>query len=219
LWGSQENETNAEAEIAEVISAWATKTKVSGKSGKRQLQPSLAIALREAGFTADEEDQGQFLKSGMPVWRSKDNQTIEPTVGRRRVDIVVYRDSNPIALIETESDLNDLRTSGVTRRNDHYDVWSIARTADGAYFDSYNSLERMAAAAFYWNTFRKTGRYPSADEAIQSLEAVRSNARSDHNPGHLALFLVSGTCRARDNAILAPRLVSLGARLMCVYVK
>jgi hypothetical protein len=218
LWGSQENETNAEAEIAEVISAWATKTKVSGKSGKRQLQPSLAIALREAGFTADEEDQGQILRSGMPVWRSKDDQTIEPTSGRRRVDIVVYRDSNPTALIETESDLNDLRLSGVTRRNGHYDVWSIARTAAGTYFDSYKSLERMAAAAFYWNTFKKTGRYPSVDEAVQSLEAVRSNERSKHNPGHLALFLVSGTCRAQDNATLAPRLGSLGAQLICVSV-
>jgi hypothetical protein len=210
---------DAESEIAQVISIWAAKTKVSGKTGKRQLQPTLAVALREAGFTADEEDQRQFLKSGMPVWRSKDNQTIEPTTGRRRVDIVVYRESTPIALIETESDLNDLRRTGVSKRNTHYDVWSIARTADGAYFDSYNSLERMAAATFYWYQSKKTGRYPSVAEATQSLEEVRSNACSDHNPGHLALFLVSGTCRAQDNAILAPRLGSLGARLMCVSVK
>jgi hypothetical protein len=218
-WGSPENDTNAEAEIADIITAWAKKTKVSGKSGKRQLQPSLAVALREAGFTADEEDQGQILRSAMPVWRSKDNQTIEPTTGRRRVDIVVYRDSTPIALIETESDLNDLRTSGVTRRNGHYDVWSIARTADGAYFDSYKSLERMAAAAFYWYQSKKTGRYPSVDEATQSLEAIRSNERSNHNPGHLALFLVSGSCRTQDNAALEPRLRSLGAQLICVSVK
>lgn len=210
---------DAESDIAQVISIWAAKTKVSGKTGKRQLQPTLAVALRDAGFSADEEDQRQFLKSGMPVWRSKDNQTIEPTTGRRRVDIVVYRNSSPIALIETESDLNDLRTLGVTRRNGHYDVWSIARTATGAYFDSYNSLERMAAAAFYWHQSTRVGRYPSVAEATKLLEAVRSNECSDHNPGHLALFLVCGTCRTQDNAILEPRLVSLGARLMCVSQK
>src|ERR1700675_3941689 len=49
------------------------------------------------------------------------------------------------------------------RRDRHYDVWSIDRNEDGTYFDSYKSLERMAAAAFYWYLFRKTGRYPSAD--------------------------------------------------------
>jgi hypothetical protein len=37
----------------------------------------------------------------MPIWRSKDDQAIEPTTGRRRVDIVVNRDLTPVALIET----------------------------------------------------------------------------------------------------------------------
>jgi len=183
------------------------------------LQPTLAIALREAGFTADEEDQRQMLAPGMPVWRSKDDSTIEPTAGRRRVDIVVYRDSTPIALVETESDLNDLRSTGVTHRNGHYDVWSIARSAAGTHFDSYKSLERMAAAAFYWYQFRETGRYPSVEEATRSLELVRSNEIAAHNPGHLALFLISGNCRAHDQAVLAPRLHSLGAHLVCVSVK
>jgi hypothetical protein len=209
---------DAEADIAQVISIWAAKTKVRGKSGKRQLQPTLAIALREAGFAADEEDQGQILRPGMPVWRSKEDQTIEPTTGRRRVDIVVHRDTTPLALIETESDLNDLRSSGVTRRNGHYDVWSIARTASGAYFDSYKSLERMAAAAFYWHLFQKKGRYPSVSEATQSLEALRSNERREHNPGNLPLFLISGSCRAQDKIILGPRLQCLGAELVCVSV-
>jgi hypothetical protein len=107
---------NIEAQIARVANIWATKTQVSGKSGKRQLQPSLAVALREAGFAANEEDEGGLLRAGMPVWRSKDDQAIEPTTGRRRVDIIVYGDSTPVALIETESDLNDLRPTGVTHQ-------------------------------------------------------------------------------------------------------
>jgi hypothetical protein len=206
----------ADSEITQVISRWAATTKVHGKSGKRHLQPTLAVALRDAGFLADEEDQQQFLRTGMPVWRSKDDRMVEPTTGRRRLDIVVYRDKSPVALIETESDLNDLRPVGVTRRNGHYDVWSIARTADGLNFDSYKSLERMAAASYYWYLSQKAGRYPSASEAERSLEAVRSNERSAHNPASLSLILISGSCRALDRTVLAPRLASLGASLICV---
>jgi hypothetical protein len=71
---------------------------------------------------------------------------------RRKIDIVVRAGQQPIALIEIESDLNDLKKSGVTNRNGHYDVFSIAKSADGAYFDSYKPLERMAAAAFYFGS-------------------------------------------------------------------
>jgi hypothetical protein len=77
----------------------------------------------------------------------------------------------------------------------------------------------MAAAAFYWHLFRRTGRYPSVDEAAETLEAVRSDACADHNPDRLAIFLVSGTCRAQDKGVLAPRLRSLDAHLICVSVK
>ena len=204
-------------DISQVISDWTRRKSGVGKTGKRLLQPTLAAALREAGFVADEEDRGEILKSGMPVWRSKDDQTIEPTIARRLVDIVVYRDKELVGLIETESDLNDLRLSGVTRRDGHYDVWSIARSASGSYFDSYKSLERMACAAFYRHLFRETGSYPSAEGAVKLLSAIKSDDCNDHNPANLGLFLVSGFCRASDKAILAPRLRSLGANLVCVF--
>ena len=55
--------------------------------------------------------------------------------------------------------------------------------------------------------------------ATRLLEAVQSNESADHNPGRLALFLVSGICRAHDHAVLAPRLRSLSANLICVSVK
>jgi hypothetical protein len=202
--------------IVELINDWAAKINVVGKMGKKVLQPSLAMALREAGFRADEEDQACILQNGMPVWRNKEDSTIEPTALRRRVDIVVYRDNVLVAMIETESDLNDLRPSGITHRNGHYDVWSIGRAGNGEYFDSYKSLERMAAAAFCWDTLQRTGQYPSAADAIMSLEGVHSDQPSDHNASAIPLILVSGSCRNRDETILAPRLRSLGASLICV---
>ena len=188
---------------------------VSAKAGKSLLQPTVALALRKAGFTADEEDSGQLLRSGMPVWRSKDDNTVVPTKGRRRVDIVVYRNSDLVALIETESDLNDLRVNGVTKRNGHYDVASVARGNDGTYFNSYNSIERMAAAAFYWDALCRNGFYPSPQRAVEMLEAVMSDESRDHNPGQIPLFLVSGFCRRHDREILSRRLTSLGAILIC----
>ncbi len=207
---------NIESEITHVISNWAATIQVSGKSGKRLLQPTLAFALREAGFTADEEDQLGLFRPGMPAWRSKDSQEVEPTPGRRRVDIIAYRDAMPVALLETESDLNDLRSAGTTRRSGHYDVWSISRGADGFHFHSYKSLERMAAAAFYWALHQRTGRYPSASEAVKALDGIRSDECNDHNPGRVPLFLISGSCRPQDRSILGPRLRCLGARLICV---
>jgi hypothetical protein len=203
-------------EITELINNWAAKMNVAGKMGRKVLQPSLAMALRAAGFRADEEDQACVLQPGMPVWRNKEDATIEPTALRRRVDIVVYRDNRMVAMIETESDLNDLRPSGITRRNGHYDVWSIARAGNDEYFDSYKSLERMAAAAFYWDKLRRTGQYPSAADATMLLGCVHSDQPSDHNPGAIPLILVSGSCRGPDEKILVPRLRSLGASLICV---
>jgi hypothetical protein len=203
-------------EILELINDWAAKMNVAGKMGRKVLQPSLAMALRASGFRADEEDQARVLGPGMPVWRNKEDGAIEPTAARRRVDIVVYRDNVLVAMIETESDLNDLRPSGITRRNGHYDVWSIGRAGNNEYFDSYKSLERMAAAAFYWDTLQRTGQYPSAADATMLLEGVHSDQPSDHNPGAIPLILVSGSCRGQDEKILAPRLRSLGASLICV---
>lgn len=83
-----------------------------------------------------------------------------PTRARRIIDLVVYRSGSPVALIEAESDLNDLVNSGTTRRNGHYDVASIGRSANGANFNSYKSLERMASAAFYFSWHNNAGTYP-----------------------------------------------------------
>jgi hypothetical protein len=204
-------------EISNSIAGGIADLNVSAKAGKSLLQPTVASALRSAGFRADEEDSGQLLRSGMPVWRSKDNNAVVPTKGRRRVDIVVYKNGDLVALIETESDLNDLRSDGVTKRNGHYDVASIAKAKDGTYFNSYNSIERMASAAFYWNAFRSTGRYPSPRDAVIMLEAVRSDDSRNHNPAQIPLFLVSGFCRRQDPAILSRRLESLGAKLICAH--
>ena len=179
------------------------------------MQPSLAIVLGENGFRVDLEDGGELLKERMPVWRSKDTDCVEPTARRRKMDIVAYRDERLVAIVEIESDLNDLRETGVTRRNGHYDVWSIAKSSKGSYFDSYKSLERMAAAAYYLHLSIASGFYPSEDDAVGRLEAVVSDDPTDHNPTGIALFLVSGRCRPIDRAILTPRLESLGARLFC----
>jgi hypothetical protein len=203
-------------EVTNAIEGCVAGLSVSGKMGKSILQPAIAAALRTAGFTADEEDTRQLLRSGMPVWRSKDNGTVVPTKGRRRVDIVVYKSSQLVAMIETESDLGDLRLSGVTKRNGHYDVASIAKSADGTHFDSYNSLERMASAAFCWGVFRSTGQYPSPEQATELLETIRSDDPLQHNPAQVPLFLVSGSCRTLDRSVLSRRLASLSATLVCV---
>jgi len=203
-------------DLSSLISRWAQTVDGKGKVGKSLLQPSLAAALRDAGFTADEEDQGRMLRPGMPVWRNKATGLVEPTPSRRRIDIVVYWQSTLAALIETESDLNDLRTVGITRRNGHYDVASIAQDSQGRPFDSYKSIERMAAAAFYWHLARTDGQYPGVDQATSRLMSLRSDDDKDHNPDQIPLYLVTGSCRAMDREILEPRLRALGARLFCV---
>jgi len=207
------------AELTRVIVEWTAGIRVIGKTGKGLLQPSLATFLRAAGFDCDEEDRLSFLQSGMPAWRSKDNWEVVPTHKRLLIDIVVRQHSAILGLIETESDLDDLRTSGVTRRNGHYDVASIAKNSEGKFFDSYKSLERMAAAAFYCNLSQVNGRYPTLGEAVGALEALNSDEPSDHNPGGVPLYLVSGSCRPQDPLILAPRLRSLGAILIPVTTR
>lgn len=188
---------------------------ISGKVGKSLLQPAIANGLGQSGFEVDVEDKAGLLPGGLPVWRSKDDGTVVPTKGRRRLDIVVYHDQKPVALIETESDLNDLRVAGVTRRNSHYDVASIARHADGGHFDSYNSIERMACAAFYWHMRSHLGCYPSPEQAVAMLEEIEADDPYVHNPAGLALVLVGGCCRPQDEGIIARRLRSLSATLMC----
>jgi len=185
------------------------------KTGYSQLQPQIAALLRSRGFEVDEEDSGRFLKSKMPVWRSKDTNEVVPTRSRRKIDIVVRRDAELVALVETESDLDDLKEHGVTKRNGHYDVFSIARDGDGNWFNSYNSLERMAAAAFYFHHAQASSDYPDPGLGVELLEQVRSDDVAVHNPSRIAMYLVSGKVREGDPGIIGRRLGSLGAELMC----
>jgi hypothetical protein len=190
------------------------------KCGK-YIQDAVAAGLNEPPhFSTRKEDSDHFLQAQMPVWRTKrDNREIERTVKRRKIDIVVYEKENPAALIEIESDLNDLRRSGITNRasGKNYDVFSIAKAASGEHFHSYHSLERMAAAAFYYDLRR---RYQSLAEddfakfSLESLSAINSDAMEDHNPAGLPMFLIVGSYRNLDYDILKPRLDSLGAKLL-----
>jgi hypothetical protein len=207
---------NERPPIGALVKSAVSLTPVRGKQGRDLLQGLVANHISQAGLVADLEDQGQFLQSGMPVWRSKDTGQVELTPGRRLTDIVVYDQRKPIALIEIESDLNDLRRTGVTNRNGHYDVHSIARDANGSFFHSYKSLERMAAAAMYHALFTESGAYPTSDQGVSRLQKLASDDPSDHNPMALELILVSGSCRSYDREVLAKRLQSLGAQLICV---
>jgi len=202
--------------ILATVGAAIQSLKIVGKTGKSLLQPSIARELQARNLVADQEDTRGFMAPGMCAWRSKDTGLPEPTTSRRRIDIVVYSGSDPVALIETESDLDDLRPPGtINRRDGHYDVHSLASTRSATHFESYKSLERMAAAAFYWSLAKPTGRYPTAEAGVSAIQKIASDRPSDHNPGGLLLILVSGRCRPKDRSILSPRLASLGAHLIC----
>lgn len=188
----------------EIRSALRT-VRESGKIGKSLLQPLLCDRLTALGLEVDAEDEKGFLAAGKPVWRSKRDNCIEATLGRRRIDIVVRDAGRIIALIETESDLNDLRETGVSGRSGHYDVFSIARNSSGHWFHSYKSLERMAAALWYHNA-----------GTVDTLERVASDDPQIHNPQAISIILVSGQSRALDRSILRPRLASLRASLLSV---
>ena len=166
--------------------------KIEGKCGRKLLQPLIAQELKRIGLEADMEDTRGLLPAGFPVWRDKTTGQIEVPRERRKIDIVVYQGPDLIAFVETESDLNDLRESEVTRRNGHYDVFSIARSAAGTHFHSYKSLERMAAAALYIHQSR------SSMATVESLTRIRSDDPLEHNPEKVGLFLVSGVCRSPD---------------------
>ncbi|MDE2363739.1 MAG: hypothetical protein KGM42_13755 [Hyphomicrobiales bacterium] len=199
--------------ITDVVQSALASVSVSGKIGKKILQPLVAKVIADAGFRVDLEDAGGFLGAALPVWRDKNSGAIEPTSSRRLIDLVVYDSRNkPIALVETESDLDDLRLSGVTKRNGHYDVFSIARDAAGNYFDSYKSLERMAAAAFYASVRATQQCMPP--EMVRLLAALSSDDPMLHNPSGLGILLVSGRSRPQDRQILAKRLQSLDGFLL-----
>ena len=207
---------NDSASVENVIRACIHGIDLQGKSGRSSLQPTIVNGLIPAGYFADAEDTKHFLGGGIPVWRSKDDHAIVKTTGRRKIDIVVYNAGGQVvALIETESDLNDLREQSVSSRNGHYDVYSIAKDSDGWHFDSYNSLERMATAAFHYGRLAAPDAFQSPSEVTVFLESIRSDDPSIHNPKSVAMFLVCGRCRPKDKRILERRLKSLGAKLIC----
>jgi len=194
-----------QTKVESIIRECTQSLSIHGKCGESLLKPAVKDALSRSGFEVDAEDTGIFLAAGASVWRDKESGEVVPTARRRRVDLVVRNGEQVVALIETESDLNDLREQGVSSRSGHYDVYSIARNGAGKWFDSYKSLERMAAAAYY-----------ASGGTTSALENMRSDLPSEHNPGHLPLFLVTGLSRALDRRILEPRLGSLGARVISV---
>lgn len=194
--------------ILKLIRSGTAGISVSGKVGKSKLQPRIAQVLTAAGYDVDVEDMSGFFPAGLPAWRDKSNGQIVETTARRRIDLVIRKQGSVVCLIETESDLNDLREQGVSGRSDHYDVFSLARRADGTWFDSYKSLERMAAAAWYATGHRQA-----------PLAELKSDLPEEHNPSGIGIVLVTGSSRAMDRRILAPRLKSLGAYLISVVAK
>src|SRR6056297_794301 len=93
--------------------------------------------------------------------------------------------------------------STVNRRSAHYDVFSIARGAGGECFDSCKSVERMATAAFN-----------AAGRSMDDRKKLTSDTPAEHNPLGVGILLVKGSRRSLDRRVLAPRLGSLGARLI-----
>jgi hypothetical protein len=202
-------------ELSNIIKKWAKKITVQGKMGRDIMQPSLSQHLEQCGYDICMEDSRQFLRAKMPVWRKKYEKEIEETIARRKIDIIVYSSNKPIALIEIESDLKHARDTEVTKSNKRYDVFSIAKNGNGVYFNSYKSLERMAAAAFYYHLSQESETI-NDKEAVTSLESISSDNCEDHNPIGIPLFLVIGTCQTKHKIILAERLKATGAELICV---
>jgi hypothetical protein len=109
--------------------------------------------------------------------------------------------------------LNDLQLSGISNRNGHYDVYSIAKSASGQFFHSYKSLERMAAAAAYHHLLTHDHTYPLPEYAAKHLEAISSNDPLRHNPSSMPMFLITGSCKKSE--ILDARMKSLDAEMIC----
>lgn len=201
-------------QIRAAIQQATDSTLVSGQHADGPLKDAIASSLRQAGFEADVGDKRKFLPDRLPVWRCKNSLRVVPTKRRRIIDIVIYSGNEPVALLETESNLKDLRLTGVSTRNGHYDVYSISRRADGLFFHSYNSVERMATAIL-WHTIGKNSSDPSTETFAGLMEKIKSDAPNDHNPCLMPCFLVTADCpRDIDREILEPRLTSLGADLI-----
>jgi hypothetical protein len=178
------------------------------KGGRDLVQPAIQRALKEAGYVVDYEDSCCFLRAGMPVWQlySSGAHIVDATAGRRAIDLVVYGPNNrsPVALVEVESDLANMGSKA------GYAVASIAYDARGQPFDSYKSVERMAAAVQFWAMQQASGRYPTSAEGVGRLQAIRSDSPADHNPTGISLLLVCEVANQKHVELLKPRLESLG---------
>ena len=167
---------------------------------------SLKDALQAAGYEVDPQESRRLLPNGLSVWRY--GVWIEPTPGRRKINMVLYRDGNLVALVESEEDLNDVKRGDSFGR---YFVQSLAKTSTGVYFPSYKSLERMAVAVY----IAKYG----AEDALGQLQLITANDITEHNPLAIPTFITlacgfsnSGTRWRTD--VLRPRLGSIGCKVI-----
>ena len=124
-----------------------------------------------------------------------DNEGRPAPATRREIDIALLDEGVPWAFIEVESDLDH---AGKTGPGAHYSVKSIARSARGKRFVSYQSLERMAVAA-----------NPEVGHA-----PIVSDDPAHHNPRSMPLFLVVHNCTDAQRRVLEPRCQSLGAEII-----
>lgn len=142
---------------------------------------------------------------GQPLWRRR--STGEPVVapGSSRIDFVL-RDGNDevAALVEIESDVDDIKAAQTRGGSRNYFVQSIAKNGAGLPFESYHSLERMAVACL---------RLAGNETSVAALEAIHSDRVQDHNPLKLPLFLVNTAGREQSSlmGVLDKRLQSLDA--------
>jgi len=197
------------ADIATIIrNAIPERKPGANKGGNNRVDPAIQYALESAGYDVDSKDSRRFLRARMPVWQrySSGGYIVDPTAGRRIIDLVVYDPNSgiPIALVEVESDLAHMGTNG------DYAVASIAHDARGQPFNGYKSVERMAAAAQFWAIAQATGKYPTPAEGVERLKAIRSDRPAEHNPTGISLFLVCHVASQKHVRLLQRRLDSLG---------
>jgi CRISPR-associated protein Cas1 len=204
----------------------------------QQLRPLLAVRLA-ARFTVRRNDPVVPLPIAM--WRPVGLPVTGPRRRMNRVDFVLRRRGRLCGLVAVVADLADLRPCARGRRTVRQTVCSLARAADGRPFFSCQPLERLAVAAYAWarlrsphtsldaetlftadtshrlaDTSRRTAHASLGAETLRAeLLALRSDAPADHNPAGLALVLVAARAGRAGAALLAPRLASLGARLLC----
>ncbi len=177
------------------------------KTGSRVLHPLILQRLNDNGLDATKEFRE--LNVHGPAWRYWKSEEIVPApAGWKSVDVKVTYQGAIVALVEIESDLDDLPANPgeyPRNRNGSYAVKSLARNKGGDSFESYHPLERMAVAAIAW-----AGQASDA----HSMAQIKGNSPAVHNPSGLPLFVAVERCRSNDLVILKPRLLSLKAEIL-----